>query len=82
MDLVRAQLVLSTHRSSGRLDMIFGTFLLLYRHGRSLTAGLSPTDVVDMRSAARAHAIGALPGPLHAWNGRQGVRAKERVIGA
>ena len=97
---------------SAGVVMIFGTFLLLYRHARSLTTGLSPTDVVDMRFAARAHAISALlgltsvsiaalgyiagwealagiagviyilMGPLHAWNGRQGARAKERVIGA
>ena len=85
---------------------------LLYRHARSLAARLSASDAVDMRFAARAHAISALlglasasiaaigyfaewepvagiagatyflMGPLHAWNGRQGARAKERVVGA
>jgi len=97
---------------SAGVVMIFGTFLLLYRHARSLSGSLSPADAVDMRFVARAHTISALlgltsvsiaaigyvaaweplsgiagaiyflMGPLHAWNGRQGARAKERVVGA
>ena len=97
---------------SAGVVMIFGTFLLLYRHARSLTGSLSSPDAVDMQFAARAHVISTLlgltsvsiaaigylagwealsgiagivyflMGPLHAWNGRQGARAKERVVAA
>jgi uncharacterized membrane protein len=47
---------------SAGVVMIFGTFLLLYRHARSLMPDLAPVDAVDMRYAARAHAISALLG--------------------
>jgi uncharacterized membrane protein len=47
---------------SGGVVMIFGTFLLLYRHARRLTPPRSPSDDVEMRYAARAHAISALLG--------------------
>ena len=63
-------------RHTGLQDvvMIFGTFLLLYRHARSVTGSLSPSDAVDMRFASRAHAISALL--------VQGARAKEQVVAA
>jgi uncharacterized membrane protein len=47
---------------SAGVVMIFGTFLLLYRHARSLMRDLPPVDAVDLRYAARAHAISALLG--------------------
>jgi uncharacterized membrane protein len=42
--------------------MIFGTFLLLYRHARTLTESMPAAEAVDMQFAARAHAISALLG--------------------
>jgi hypothetical protein len=65
--------------------MIFGTFLLLYRHARSLTGSLSPSDAVEMRFAASAHAISALLGLTSvsiAAIGYVADWAKERVVGA
>jgi uncharacterized membrane protein len=47
---------------SAGVVMIFGTFLLLYRHARSHIKDLSPADAVDMRFAASAHATSALLG--------------------
>lgn len=47
---------------SAGVVMIFGTFLLLYRHARPLTSSLPPAEAVDMRFAARAHATSALLG--------------------
>jgi uncharacterized membrane protein len=47
---------------SAGVVMIFGTFVLLYRHARSVMVGISPGEAVDLRFAARAHAISALLG--------------------
>lgn len=47
-------------------------------------------QAMNMRCAARAHAVSAGPagsiyflmGPLHGWDGRQRARARERAVGA